>query len=88
MGFGQRWCNWIEVCISTVSFSILNGVPKGFFCSSRGLRQGDPLSLPLSNVVMEVLTKLVVKVESEGLVQGCLLSPLGPSVSQLQFAGD
>jgi hypothetical protein len=44
-GFGEKWCSWISFCISTVRFSVLvNGSPEGFFDSSRGIRQGDPLS--------------------------------------------
>ena len=42
---GEKWRRWITCCISTVKFSILiNGCPSYFFRSSRGFRQGDPLS--------------------------------------------
>ena len=45
MGFREKWCSWIRTCISTVQFSILiNGAPADFFGSTRGQRQGDPLS--------------------------------------------
>ena len=59
-GFFEKWRKWILFCISIVRFSILiNGFPKDFFGSSRGLRQGDPLSLPLFAIVMEALSRLL-----------------------------
>ena len=35
MGFGQKWINWINWCISTANFSILiNETPLDFFRSN------------------------------------------------------
>ena len=92
MGFGQRWCQWINTCISTVQFSALvNGSPEGFFGSSRGLRQGDPLSPLLFLLVMEVLSKLFQKTKEAGLIWGFLTGSIGGSevrISHLLFADD
>ena len=71
MGFGVRWYRWIRTYISIVQFSILfNGSPADFFGSSRGLRQGDLLSLMLFLVVMGVFSKMMKRVEGAGLLRG------------------
>ena len=71
MGFGVRWCRWIRTCISTVQFSVLfNGSPADFFGSSRGLRQGDPLSPMLFLVMMEVFSKMMKRTEEADLLRG------------------
>lgn len=47
-GFGDKWCAWINECISSVSMSILiNRSATKEFKLQKGLRQGDlSLSIP------------------------------------------
>ena len=72
MGFGSKWIRWINWCISTASFSVLiNGSPSGFFRSSRGLRQGDPLSPYLFVIGMEALSCLLKRAVEGNFISGC-----------------
>ena len=67
MGFGEKWCRWIKWCLSTARFSVMvNGSPTGLFQSSRGLRQGDPLSPYLFVIVMEAFSCLLKRAVSKG----------------------
>ncbi|GKD56770.1 RNA-directed DNA polymerase, eukaryota, reverse transcriptase zinc-binding domain protein, partial [Tanacetum coccineum] len=62
VGVHQVMINWIMICISTTSFSIcINGEVCGYFKGGRGLRQGDPMSLYLFTLVMEVLNMIMIK---------------------------
>jgi hypothetical protein len=91
-GFSRRWRDWMYFCISTARFFILvNGSPSGFFPSSRGLRQGDPLSPLLFVIVMEALSRLLDRAAREGLFSGFTVGMMAANplmVSHLIFADD
>jgi len=91
-GFGERWCSWIEHCISSVRFSILvNDTPSDFFSSSRGLRQGDPLSPLLFVIVMEAFSKLFSVIVQNGFLSGFFVGSSSNGViniSHLLFVDD
>ena len=92
IGLGEKWAGWISWCISSALFLVLvNGTPSGFFQSTRGLRQGDPLSLLLFVIRMEALSCLINKAVSGGFLSGCRVRGRGGNgvqVTHLLFADD
>ncbi|KAK1292012.1 hypothetical protein QJS10_CPB17g00255 [Acorus calamus] len=85
--FPAHWVQMISNCVSTTSFSILvNGSPKGFFTSSCGLRQGDPLSPLLCVLIMESFSVQFNEELSSKRIGKFLAGP--SSISHLCFADD
>ena len=58
-------------CLSSASFSVLvNGTAKGWIKAYRGLRQADPLPPFLFTIVVDVLSRMLFRVEERGLFEG------------------
>jgi hypothetical protein len=89
MGFAERWVSLIMACVRSVSYSIVvNGTPVGHINPSRGLRQGDPISPYLFLLCAEVLSSMLSKAESAGVITGVPTSKRGPKLTHLFFADD
>jgi hypothetical protein len=65
---------------------LVNGSPEGFFDSSRGIWQGDPLSLLLFVFVMKALSRMLSAWINDGLLEGFKVGNV--TVSHLLFADD
>jgi hypothetical protein len=87
-GFSSKRINWIKCVVKGGYVGVtLNENDSSFFKTGKGLRQGDPLSPILYNLVGDVITRMLVKAASNNLIQG--LSPsTGSEVISLQYADD
>ena len=89
MGFPRQWISWILSCVSSAAASILiNGSPTKPFKLHRGLRQGDPLSPFLFNLIVEALSLVIQKATKQGLWEGVEISRGGSKLTHLQYADD
>ena len=89
LGFLVTWINWVMGCITVPSFSILiNGKPYGNIRPSRGICQGDPLSLYLFLLCAEDFTSLLAKAEMDRRIKGVSICREVPTISNLMFADD
>lgn len=58
LGFPEKFVGWILECVTTMNYStVTNGEYTKPFDASRGIRQGNPISLFLFTIVMEYLSR-------------------------------
>lgn len=85
----EQWIHLLMQCVRSVSYSILiNGQPHGHIIPSRGIRQGDPLSLFFFIICAEALSSLLQQAGRVGGLTGVPISRGIIRISHLLFGND
>jgi hypothetical protein len=88
-GFDPIWCDRIKQFVQGGSVGIrVNDVIGHNFQTRKGLRQGDPLSPILFNIVADMLAILIARAKDEGKVGSLLPHLIDGGISILQYADD
>jgi len=88
-GFCPRLIKWIKMILMNGSVSItVNQTEGSTFETGKGLRQGDPLSPIMFNLVVDILTRMLKKAVAAGLIKGLGTDLVENVVASLQYADD
>jgi len=88
-GFSDTWIQWISKVVRGGTVCIdLNGERGEFFRSFKGLRQGDPLSPLLFNLVADALSAMLSRASRAGVIQGLVPHLVDGGITHLQYADD
>jgi hypothetical protein len=70
-GFSYKWCQWINQLVSKGSVGVkVNENIGRYFQTKKGLRQEDPLSPLLFNLVADMLALLISSAKEDGQITG------------------
>jgi hypothetical protein len=88
-GFSETWCNWITSFMKGGHLGIkINDQVGPNFQTRKGVRQEDPLSSILFNIVVDILAILINIAKDEGQIAGVIRNILDDDLSILQYADD
>ena len=88
-GFSEEWCALVRNFVSGGSVAVkVNDDVGHYFQTKKGLRQGDPLSPILFNIVADMLAIMIDRAKEEGQIEGVVPHLVDGGLSILQYADD
>ncbi|WVZ50906.1 LOW QUALITY PROTEIN: hypothetical protein U9M48_002112 [Paspalum notatum var. saurae] len=88
-GFSNRWCDWIKKVVSKGNVNVkVNDDLGHYFQTKKGVRQGDPLSPFLFNLIADMLATLITRGKANGQFRGVIPHLVEGGLSILQYADD
>ncbi|XP_060190534.1 uncharacterized protein LOC132619737 [Lycium barbarum] len=89
LGFSERLIDMVYRIVSNNWYSVLvNGQQQGFFQSSRGVKEGDPLSPTLFILAAEVLSRNLNNLHNVPQFRGFGMPNWSPKVNHLAYVDD
>jgi hypothetical protein len=88
-GFRPVWCDWIARFVQGRRVGIkVNDDIGHYFQTLKGLRQSDPLSPIIFNIVADMLVILIARAKKDGQVGGLVPHLVDGGISILQYADE
>jgi len=70
-GFSPKWISWVQAFISGGRVAInINDEVGPYFQTKKGLRQGDPLSPILFNIIADMLAIIIKRAKADNQISG------------------
>lgn len=88
-GFDEQLVRWIRECIVTTTYRVVvNGERSTVIRSTRGIRQGDPLSPYVFILLADVLSRNIEQETQVGRLKGVVLRRRCPELHHMFFVDD
>ena len=87
-GFPPTWYDWINQVTTkgTVGIKVNEDIGH-YFQTRKGVRQGDPLSPLLFNIIVDMLAILICRAKENGQISGVVPHLVDDGLSILRYAG-
>jgi hypothetical protein len=88
-GFHLVWCDWVRAFVQGGNVGIkVNDQMGSYFQTKKCLRQGDPLSQILFNIIVDMLAIILSRAKEEGQIKGVVPHLVENDLPILQYADD